>query len=466
MPQKNFFSKLLQRWSETTKPIKARPFFSASQSLLGLFLLCFPFQIRTLIYTNHLYINGNFNPFTSFFIYLNDLLLIASFCCWGVSLIFEPQYSVLENTKRRMNYGDKKITWSLFLILVVLLFNTIFVENKTLHLLNVFRFSELFLLYLLIVHNVLRRKTTLLLFIASMSFQALIAIFQYLFQHSLGLRILGESIASPETLGVAKIDLGGHKILRALGTFPHANILGGALSLGIIIVLLAFPKNWWIKGPCLVLFGIAFIFSFSRSAFFGLLACFLMFVVLKAHKKIPWRSIIVILSIALLLIVSLKLEKPIIQRLLFEDQTSTQERILYMEISQKMITTQPWGIGLGGFTNTMQKYSEIKLEPWMYQPVHNIFLLFSNEGGVEEGVLLIVVFIYIFYKFIQLKLSHREDSFFLGLIIIIATIGLVDHYFISLYPGQIMLFLTLGISSDVIAKATSRDFLSKKHRSA
>ena len=47
-----------------------------------------------------------------------------------------------------------------------------------------------------------------------------------------------------------------------------------------------------------------------------------------------------------------------------------------------MLYANPLGIGLSNFTLAMPDYTFIKLAPWEYQPVHNIYMLLANETGL------------------------------------------------------------------------------------
>lgn len=465
MPPKEKFRHLLSQRSfgfrcwltEKALQGKTHPFLTLSQLLFGLSIIFFPFQIRTLVFSGPLYLHGNFNPYTSFFIYLNDFFIAGAFFCWGMAVLTKEK-------EETISCGEKKTMLILLAMLAIFIFSSVFVQNKALHLLTIFRYGEWFLLYLLAVNKVLSRKTILLLFLGTVCFQAIIALFQYLFQHSLGLRFFGEPVATIKTPGVAKIDLFGRKILRAFGTFPHANILGGALGIGIVMTFMAFPKNRWIRALFLLLLCAALLFSFSRSAFLGVVACFFVFIVLSG-QKIPWRVFLLTLGVIFFLIISFHLENILISRIFFGDSASMDERLLYFDISQKMLLKEPGGVGLGAFTLAMQQYTSMKLAPWIYQPVHNIFFLMANEGGILASFLFISLFVYLFYRTIVFIRSTRnatckkELSLLLGILAVIATIGLCDHYFISLYQGQYMLFLVFGLISGFIAELQG---LSKK----
>ncbi|MEX0887944.1 MAG: hypothetical protein WDZ67_01030, partial [Patescibacteria group bacterium] len=95
---------------------------------------------------------------------------------------------------------------------------------------------------------------------------SLLALGQFLFQRSIfGYWFLGEPNLQPSLGGVALGDWGGKEVLRAYGTFPHPNVLGGTLS--IILVWLAARKMWFKFGTGLA----AVVVSLSRMAWISLL---------------------------------------------------------------------------------------------------------------------------------------------------------------------------------------------------
>ena len=80
-------------------------------------------------------------------------------------------------------------------------------------------------------------KTTFIMVILSGFFQAIIAIVQFLYQKSLGLAFLKESIFSPLDVDVAKVIIENHIFVRSYGLFPHPNILGGFLAVSLLITI-------------------------------------------------------------------------------------------------------------------------------------------------------------------------------------------------------------------------------------
>jgi O-antigen ligase len=102
-----------------------------------------------------------------------------------------------------------------------------------------------------------------------------------------------------------------------------------------------------------------------------------------------------------------------------------------------------FGVGLGNFTLVLQEYVNVKLQPWLIQPVHNIFLLVFNEIGALGGVSFIALFVYLFSRL--LKRKDRFSYVLMSLWAFIIVVGLFDHYFISLYQGNVLFWLYVGL---------------------
>jgi O-antigen ligase len=428
---------------------KTLTFAKASRYFLVLFLLAFPFQVRTMVYALPVFQSGEFDFYTSFFLYLGDLCFFCSFLCWTISLWKKETAAVFHT-------GDEVLTLIFLAMLLVMVGNAFFAGQTELHFLIMFRFVELFLLYLMVVNRVLRQEQIVLCLLLGLSFQAIIAVYQYVLQGSVGLSFLGEAQVNTATLGVAKVDLGSDKILRAFGTMPEANVLGGLLFMGIIYATALIKKYRWFIGGVLTLLIMGLLFTFSRSAFFALVAAFLLYISVQ-NSKVIIKYFLLAMSVLLFLVVVFNLESVLVQRFVFDDAASIQERTLYLKISRDMLFAQPLGVGLGGFTVRMQDYTPEKLVPWLFQPVHNIFLLMANELGVIGGSLFLALFIYSFWQLLHLlrKQKNPDNRFAVALLLAMLTgigvIGLFDHYFLTIYQGQVMLFIYFGFVSSLVS---------------
>ena len=102
-----------------------------------------------------------------------------------------------------------------------------------------------------------------------------------------------------------------------------------------------------------------------------------------------------------------------------------------------------------------------KLEPWQYQPTHNLYLLIASEVGLIGLFIMLLVIFYIinrYHSVVILKLVNSEivsretiltrcSTFCYFLLIILFSyllIGLFDHYFWTLQQGRVMFWLILG----------------------
>ena len=80
---------------------------------------------------------------------------------------------------------------------------------------------------LALIFELVNFKLMIKTFLGAVLFASVLGLFQFILQHSLGLKILGESVVSNSMVGVAKLQLFDFKLLRAYGTFAHPNIFSG-----------------------------------------------------------------------------------------------------------------------------------------------------------------------------------------------------------------------------------------------
>lgn len=113
--------------------------------------------------------------------------------------------------------------------------------------------------------------------------QALLAIQQYLSGVVVASKWFGIAAHIPSDLGAIVIEHGAARILRAYGGFPHPNILGGWLAIGLVAVLqlAASASTKWralFWSACGALFSAALIVSYSRSAWLAAAVGIILFV--------------------------------------------------------------------------------------------------------------------------------------------------------------------------------------------
>jgi len=239
---------------------------------------------------------------------------------------------------------------------------------------------------------------------------SLLAIGQFLAQHSLfGYWFLGEPELNPSLGGVALGSWGGEEVLRAYGTFPHPNVLGGILSIILVWLLL---KRYWIS------FGAgvgALVVSLSKTA---------------------WASF---LGGAL---GSFLAQSSVNSFFIFWSDFSVSRRIELLGSAWEMIKGAPlWGIGLGQFTRALPDFGLPAGLSLFIQPVHNIFALIAAESGI---LALLAFLALLFFAFRQ---TIRGRRWWLTVSLAqLVFLGLFDHYLYTLPQGLFLFSLVIGLS--------------------
>ncbi len=415
-------------------------FFSVAKVFFYLFFAFLPFQIDALLVVQDVYFSGFFNPYTSFFVYLTDIFLIVSLVFIGLSVVFK------EGEFEKLNFIKKKSGLVVVLAVgVVLLLNIVSLVSSVNHintLFSLFRLCQFVVLFFLIRSGFVDTKKLMYVFIGVVSFVAFIGIFQYMFQESLGLRFLGEPIISSDKLGVAKVGLNEGNFLRIYGTFPHPNIFAGYLCFAIFFIIYCFRDAKVLFSLLMTVCLIALVFTFSRSALLALfIGLFLYYAV--SNAKITWKNVLIALVFGTFFFVVFDLYSVLIDRLMVGDQNALTERSLYYSASKQMFFDNSFGVGLGNFTVVMQEYLSMKLQPWLIQPVHNIFLLMFSEIGFLGGLGFLGLFGFFFSRLI--KVRSKFSYVLMSIWAVIVVIGLFDHYFISLYQGSALLWMYFGL---------------------
>lgn len=418
----------------------------------ALTLLSLPFNRFTIVGQPTFFEQGKLNLYLSQMIYGTEILILLTFLLWQI-------VTIIQKEEARWNPKIIQGGWLLGGLMTV---SILFSEDRINSMFYAFHFLNGFLLVLLIQGELLKKETVEKIFIGSVGVQILIGGIQVITQKSIGLKLLGESLVSPETLGVAKINLFGETFIRAYGTFPHANILAGyALIALVLLILKKNKKNFDKIGIGIMLLGLFITYSEAALGAAGLIFA------LKQEKPKKW-----FLAGGMGMLIYLGLQgKDFLQ------SESLQERLTYIKISLMMLFKHPQGVGLGEFTAHMQQMTGMKLQPWQFQPVHNIFLLFLNEWGVISGIILGKAVGDRCASLFALDRSrtkpgedwaarkgahHRGPRSGLSIakeewgdrrsgptglpILALGVIGLFDHYLLSLYPGIVLTAITLGLN--------------------
>jgi len=426
-----------------------------NQTLIGLFIFLLPWQTAYIFNSQN--INGVKWQYGSGLIFVTEILL------WLIAVLQLACLIKTKNQEFKVKNSRFAITVAWWLLLAWSGLSLIWAPIKTAGFYNWFHLLEAAgLFFIILVSTIDKKKIYLALTLAGV-LQALLAIWQFLSQGISANKWLGIAGHLPWQAGEIIIESSG-RWLRAYGSFPHPNILGGFLVICFFATIIPALRvsggrntPWRIIATLLLLAGI--FFSFSRSAWLalavGLLIIFIQ-EILRSQKsvepaKIKYRNLAkyffapFILSIILFFIY----QPLILTRAFTTDRLETKsvsERLSYLSQAKDIIKNH-WLIGVGEGNYTYALYQKNPILPaWSYQPVHNIFILIFAELGIVGLATFILFFAScLLYFVLDICKKNRAELNLLAFPAAIIVIGCFDHYLWTSYFGVILLFLTLTL---------------------
>ena len=403
-----------------------------------------------------------FNEWTSFYFYATDFIIIAILILWGVRLKSDFKGSPKSDFSRFANIA-------LFLFLLFSALSLFIAQDKALGFYRLIKLLEFAGLYFYVRYNFIKLFNWQKLwqcFIAGAVLQSFAAIAQFFTQKSLGLKFFAESPIGPNIDGAAKIVVNGVKIVRAYGLVPHPNILAAILMIAIFgLVWLWLEKfstpsfspphrergRWrgWVF--LIAILAMALFFTFSRSVivvgYISLLGWLIYSWRIRAfRRRIFLIGILLFIVNCLLLIVFWPYVSSRYDLAVIGGSQALNLRQFYNQAALDFIKKSPiLGIGLGNFVSILAETYN-KLPPWIFQPVHNIYLLIASETGVL-GLLAFLAFLFLTVKSAWSRRCDLSVSCLLFIVCCLLFLGLFDHFLWDLQQGQILFWLVLGLLS-------------------
>jgi O-antigen ligase len=380
-------------------------------------------------------------------IYVNYLVPTISILDLGilialVSVVVERGFSLYLDLFKDLRNG------------LVILFLFLFVQNLFLSDFNSLLFSlRLFSLILLFLSMLQITKeerwdktvkekiltSGIVILLTNVLLQGTLGVIQFKRGSSLGIDFLGESEIVSGMMASSFVELSGQLFLRAYGTFPHPNVLGGFLLLGIFLGIYLYQRRRLTGSLLIGVSFLAMVFTFSRIHI--LLSGLVILVFLSKQILFKKKSLLSISFSPLLLVERF-------QNLFNSGDRSWSERWDLVKASFRVIK-ENWLIGVGGgnFVKGMEGFvPRTSRGILLTQPVHNIFLLCLSEFGFLGFFL---IFYALFYTIINIKNFKKISLYGLLIILVLMVIGLFDHYLFSLPQGMVILasFLSLFVYS-------------------
>lgn len=402
-----------------------------------LILLILPTQFGKHFWPNFSYISGVRVDYLSPTIYLTDILIFVL-----LILVFIKSFknSLLKSIKK-----NRTLVKHLLLITVFIIINILFSKNILPSLYGVLKLFEciFFALFVFYKINKIKVEFLLLIFSTGIIFESLLSISQYVKQESLGgiFYFFGERTFSGLTPGIANVSINGELILRSYGTFSHPNVLAGFLLLTLTFIMfnLKFKKIIGAFYVCAIILGtVALLFTFSRIAILFWIISILIFVFSKIRSDFKYK-IYLLLILVLTVLVSFIFYSPFylrfIQSSFFEDAVVLREKLIISGFEQ-FLKNPIVGTGLNNyFSNVVMRGSV-----FVFQPVHNIFLLVL----IQTGIVGFCYFIWILHKAFG-NIIKRKHLYLKLIFLYIILIGLFDHYFLTLQQGQLLFAYFMGV---------------------
>lgn len=265
------------------------------------------------------------------------------------------------------------------------------------------------------------------------------------FLEPLGLHFPGSIDALSRGASILKLP-DGQNILRAYGTFPHPNILGGFLVLCLAGATTLFLRQKRLILPSLLLAlgASTLVLTFSRSAWLGL-GGFLAILFFKSKflgtKKVLIAISVIIIAFAVTLIPLRQLFASRTPESSSTESLAVTGRIWLAEKAITFTRERPLtGIGIGSF---IIRLAEREGQYNFVEPVHNIPILIISELGVFG---FIIITLMLADSGWQIYHAKSLNAILAGALLIgLGVISLLDHYLWTLAPGRIMLALALGL---------------------
>jgi hypothetical protein len=372
--------------------------------------------------------------------YLTDVFVAATLISW-----------VIETWEKR-----KRVTFApLFVVfLFVILTNMLVSKNIAVSLYQWMKVVEFTLFGLYIVKTKPKFEGVAAAFSIALTYSSVIAVVQFLLQRSIGgpLWVLGERTFFADTPGIAQINLctiSGNVcrlLLRPYGTFPHPNVLAGFIAVtlpyllfsiinskkeisahmrklfifsficGICALVITFGRSAWVAGTIGILLILHNAFQTAGSIFY------------KRHMKaIIFVGVLVVAAGFYFFSGNLVVSESVVVR---NELNLAAIKMIHDNIL--------FGVGWGNFLTALPSYLTTRTI-YFLQPVHNIYLLALSQLGFIGMSFIIFCMVSLYKRFRNFSAVSAIS------LILILLLGVLDHYFLTLQQGQLLVSVVIGI---------------------
>lgn len=375
-------------------------------------------------------------------IYLLDILIL------GLFLFSVPKIPRYFNHIKKTKFS--KFIIALFVL--SLIWNLFYSMSIPSHLFGIVKLIEFVFLGFYISLEFKKRDISSFVKVLSLSaiISSVLTIWQFILQSSVGgvWYFFGERTFNISTIGISTVTLG-KEILRPYAAFPHPNLLAFFLLTSIIFVFLRISyekKNTkFFLILSILLSCVALILTSSRVIIFLLICLFIYGIYAKQKRNALYFVPIFVTSFVLLwYFIPGVLSSPFLFR-----GINLRQELLFQSLD--IFLKNPYfGIGINNFF-IYQSDLVKNISPILFQPPHNIFIIAILSFGIFGWWIFPTLFWSAIRWLTKGSRSINQESrdfrkSILFILISIIIVGMVDHFFVTLEQGQVILALIFGLS--------------------
>lgn len=295
-------------------------------------------------------------------------------------------------------------------------------------------------------------------FIGGAAVSSALGIWQFFTQTTFASSWLGLAAHPAAEAGVAVVETASGRFLRAYGTLPHPNVLGGYAAAGLVAVLALFGEAKRYRILLIVAGGMiasALVLTFSRSAWIAVLLAASAGLLLSRHatdKEARMRRRPMIAMLIACAAIAAAFSAP-----LLSTRLSGQGRLETRSISDRVTAATSGlelfrrhaatGVGIGNYLPTAFVTFGPPSDPYAVTPPHFVPLLLGVELGFF-GLAVLLGFV-VAWWFDALWLLRRSRSataaVAAALPIVVIIVSCFDHYPYDLFAGIMLTGAVFGL---------------------
>ncbi|TAK05309.1 hypothetical protein EPO33_05085 [Patescibacteria group bacterium] len=277
-------------------------------------------------------------------------------------------------------------------------------------------------------------------FLLSAALQAGLGLWQ-LFAHEIGastlLGVAAQHAAGPS----AVIESAAGRLLRAYGTFPHPNVLGGFLAAALVVALADWRQGraGIVVSGAVPLIAAGLLASFSRSAWIAAAAgAFVLVAYLRLDHRLWLRLVAVgVVGILFAILVQPYLVARVTADGRLEERSINERKLALIQARGIFLAAPLTGVGIGQTVPALIRAGEPLLEPPHLVPA----VVITELGPV--GLLLAAAFLLTLFP-----RGRRVSPEAAALAACAAVLSLFDHYLWTAVPGLLLGALIFALLLD------------------